>query len=324
MDTKLQKKVSQWGVECLVSLGYVLQNTTPENITDTPWSYLLRYETNRGSIYLKYMPAMFALEPTIMQLLAKQYNINVPVVIGVNYRLHCFLMRDAGITIRALLQENFNEEFIFRVIEQFTSLQVAIEDNVDSLLDIGVPDYRLQQLPNLYNDVLKQKEWFITEGLSECEIRKLVDLSDTVRTLCNKLASYPVKQTIVQPDFNDNNVLFDELTNKVTIIDLGEVVISHPFFSLFNFLWQMEKHHKIAQGSDLYKRIKHACFKRFRAYFATNEDFQDAILVAEVVNNIYILVTYRIFMQVCGRESLLQFGYNKSRELLVNVIMAIK
>ncbi len=49
--------------------------------------------------------------------------------------------------------------------------------------------------------------------------------------LCKKLSDYSIKQTIVQPDFNDNNTLIDNVSN-ITTIDLGEIVISHPFFSL--------------------------------------------------------------------------------------------
>ncbi len=56
------------------------------------------------------------------------------------------------------------------------------------------------------------------------------------------------------------------------MIDLGEIAISHPFFSLLNMLLQIKKHHGLTEEDDAYVRIRNACLKNFKA----NENVLDA------------------------------------------------
>ena len=92
----LHKEIIQWGCKCLTSLGYTLKSSLPEKVLNTPWSYLVRFETSDGHIYLKQTPELFALEPTIIKILHDQFYASVPTVIGQNTELNCFLMKDAG------------------------------------------------------------------------------------------------------------------------------------------------------------------------------------------------------------------------------------
>lgn len=39
-----------------------------------------------------------------------------------------------------------------------------------------------------------------------------------------------------------DNILINDKTQNITFIDLGEIVISHPFFSLIGCLRQTKKH----------------------------------------------------------------------------------
>ena len=63
--------------------------------------------------------------------------------------------------------------------------------------------------------------------------------------LCKKLDDDAIPSCIVQSDFHDNNIVIDEVSKKLTFIDLGEVVISHPFFSLVGCLEQAVRHHAL-------------------------------------------------------------------------------
>lgn len=273
-------------------------------IVKTPWSKVLEINTGNEIIYIKQTPEMFSLELKIIQFLEEGFNAPVPQVMAKNDNLNCFLMKNAGIILREVLRQDFIEELLFKTIEQFTLLQIEVADHVNTLLEMGVPDYRLEQIPNLYIHLIQQKDLLIAEGLSETEINWLEEMTATVYKLCKQLAGYSVKQTIVQPDFNDNNTLVDEQKQKITIIDLGEIVISHPFFSLLNFLHQMKKHHGLTEKDGLYLRLKDACFKNYKCCFASNEDFQDALAAAKLVNIISALVYQDRFMRACGKENL--------------------
>ncbi|HAU1107355.1 TPA: aminoglycoside phosphotransferase family protein [Legionella pneumophila] len=315
-NDNLNKEIIKWGCTYLSSHNYTLKSNQPENVLNTPWSYVVRFETSDGYIYLKHTPALFALEPTIIQILQEQFHASVPIVIARNTELNCFLMKDAGKPLREILKQKFDEALLCRAIDQFTSLQMAVADRVDVFLDIGVPDYRLDKLSGLYNELISQKDLLEAEGLTEVEISKLESLLPSVSNLCKKLSDFSIKQTIVQPDFNDNNTLIDDASKKITIIDLGEIVISHPFFSLLNCLEQIKKHHGLTDKDDTYQRIKDTCFKNYMHFFESKEHFLDAFTTAQLLSGVYgISYQYR-FMIACGKEQLISFQHWRLSNLL--------
>ena len=225
-------------------------------------------------------------------------------------------MKDAGKPLREILKKKFDATLLYKAIDQFTSLQIAAADHVDVFLDIGVPDYRLNKLPGLYKKLISQKDLLIAEGLSEIEINKLGTFLPNILDLCKKLSSYGIKETIVQPDFNDNNTLIDDISHAITIIDLGEIVISHPFFSLLNCLQQIKKHHGLTDTDNMYLSIKDACFKKYKHFFKSKDHLSDAFNTAQYLSDVYaISYSYR-FMIACGREKLISFQHWKLGSLL--------
>ncbi len=323
-NDNLNKEIIQWGCKQLLSLGYTLKSNLPENVINTPWSYLVRFETTDGYVYLKQTPELFALEREIIQILHDQFHASVPTVIAHSAELNCFLMKDAGRSLREILKKKFDEALLCRAIEQFTSLQISVAERVDVFLDISVPDYRLDKLPGLYKELISQHDLLIAEGLSEVEISKLEALLPKISNLCKKMSDYSIKQTIVQPDFNDNNTLIDDKSQAITIIDLGEIVISHPFFSLLNCLEQIKKHHGLTDNDDTYLRIKDACFKNYMNFFDSKEHLSDALKIAQLLHMVYgISYQYR-FMMACGKERLMSFQHWKLSNLLKEFIALCK
>jgi len=294
-------EIIQWGCQSLLFHGYSLISNLPEIIQNTPWSYVVRFTTNDGYIYLKHTPELLALEPAIIQILQDQFHAHVPKVIAHNTELHCFLMKDAGKSLRVILKQKFDEVLVCKAVDQFTLLQIAVANRIDIFLDIGVPDWRLDKLPDLYKQLLSQKDTLIEDGLSEIEMSKLEELLPTIIHLCKKLSGYSIKQTMVQPDFNDNNSLIDEKLQKITIIDLGEIAISHPFFSLINYLYVIKKHHALTDTDDVYLRIKDACLKNYMN-FESKKHLLDAFEIASILISIYgALCGYRL-MIACDKS----------------------
>lgn len=323
-NDNLNNQIIQWGCNCLLSLGYTLKSRIPENVLNTPWSYLVRFETSDGYIYLKHTPELFALEPTIIQILHDQFHASVPTVIAHNAALNCFLMKDAGQSLREILKKKFDVELLCRAIEQFTTLQIAVAGRIDIFLDIGFPDYRLDKLPGLYEELISKKDLLMDDGLSAGEMNQLEALLPTVFNLCKKLSDYSVKQTIVQPDFNDNNTLINDISRDITIIDLGEIVISHPFFSLINCLEQIKKHHALTEEDATYLKIKDACFKNYMNFFESKEHLSAAVATAQLLHVVYgISYQYR-FMIACGKEKLMAFHHWKLSNLLRGFIALCK
>lgn len=315
-NDNLHNEIIQWGCNSLLALGYTLKNQIPEKVLNTPWSYLVRFETSDGYLYLKNTPELFALEPTIIQILHDQFHASVPIVIAHDASLNCFLMKDAGQSLRGILKKKFDVDLLCRAIEQFTSLQIVVAERVDIFLDIGVPDYRLDKLPGLYEELVSKKDLLIEDGLSSEEITQLKALISTVSNLCIKLSDYFIKQTIVQPDFNDNNTLINDLSQDITIIDLGEIVISHPFFSLLNCLEQVKKHYALTYVDGTYLKIKDACFQNYMNFFESKEHLSAAIAVAQLLHLVYGIVYQYRFMIACGKGKLMSFQHWKLNALL--------
>lgn len=305
-NDNLNKEVIQWGCKILTSHGYTLKSHLPENVKNTPWSYVVRFATSDGYIYLKHTPNLLALEASITQILHDQFHAAVPVVIANNAELHCFLMKDAGRPLREILKKQFDAALLCKAIDQFTSIQLAVADHINIFLDMGVPDWRLDKLPGLYQQLLTQKDILRADGLSEIEMRKLETLLPTVANLCKKLSDYAIPQTIVQCDFHDNNMLVDDRTQNITLIDLGEIVISHPFFSLVGCLRQAKFHHTLTEEDDAYLRLRDASLKNYMTVETTQHTL-DAFTIVQILWFIYeALAQYRLWV-ACDEAKFLSF-----------------
>ncbi|MCC5016045.1 MULTISPECIES: phosphotransferase [unclassified Legionella] len=305
-NKNLNEEIIQWGCNYLASHRYRLKSTQPEHVQNTPWSYVVRFITSDGYIYLKHTPPLLALEPLITNILHDQFHASVPEVIAVNAELNCFLMKDAGRPLREILKKRFDPILLCKSIEQFTSIQLAVSSNVDNFLDIGVPDWRLDKLPVLYQQLLSQKDLLMEDGLSEIERNELESLLPTIIHLCKKLSNYSLKQTLVQCDFHDNNILISDLSQTITFIDLGEIVISHPFFSLVGCLRQAMFHHALTKEDDIYLRLLDACLKNYLAFESKSHLF-DAFDIAQLLWFIYeALAQYRLRI-ACDEARFLSF-----------------
>lgn len=246
---------------------------------------------------------MLALEASIIQILHDQFHVSVPEVIGHHAELNCFLMKDAGRTLREILKQQFDATLFCKAIEQFTSMQLAVADHVHIFLDIGVPDWRLDKFPDLYMQLLSQKEILIADGLAEKEISELEKLLPKVSNLCQKLSDYAIKPSIVQPDFNDNNTLIADRSRNITMIDLGEIAISHPFFSLINCLKQAKKHHALTNDDDVYLQLMDACLKNYMI-FESKKRLLDAFAIADILYFIYWAIANYRLMIACDQSKL--------------------
>lgn len=294
----------QWGSDYLRSHGQTLKINQAEIVQNTPWSFVARFATSDGHIYLKQTPRLLGLEPVIIQTLRSQFHAPVPVIIEHNAKLNCFLMRDAGSSLRTILKQKFNPNLLCAAIDEFSAVQMSVADHIDVFLAIGVPDWRLDKLPDLYQQLLAKKTLLIADGLSELDIDKLETLVPTVAFLCEKLSRYAIKQSIVQPDFNDNNTLIDKLSQVITICDLGEITISHPFFSLLNCLHVLRKHHALTAEDAIYLQIQAACFKNY-LQFESKTHLLEAFSLAHPLFFIYGALANERLSNACDKARLL-------------------
>ncbi len=315
----MMDEVIQWSCHYLLSRGMILKSHQPEVVQDKPWSYVVRFETTDGYIYLKHTPKLIALEAEITQILHDQFHASVPEIIAHNPELSCFLMKDAGRPLREILKKKFDVNLLCQAIQLFTSIQIHVSDHLETFLDIGVPDWRLDKIPDLFEQFLMQKNLLIKDGLTENEISELKNLLPAISTACKKLASYSVKPSIVQPDFHDNNLLINDLSGKITLIDLGEITISHPFFSLLTCLHQVKKHHGLTENDKKYQEIIAACLQNF-INVESKENLLEAFSYAKTLWLVYGALAGDRLMKACGEEKLQLFQPGRLVESLKQLL----
>lgn len=278
-----------------------------------------RFTTTQGAIYLKHTPDQLALEAPIFSLLHDRYQINVPKVIAYSSALKAFLMLDAGRCLRDVLTRQFDISLLIKAINQFTSVQITMADHVSDLLKMGVPDWRLDQLPTIYAEMLSQYDLLTEAGLSEHEIKSLKLLQPTLEKLCEQLSAFTIAPSIVQPDFHDNNIVINEDTGKISFIDLGEIVISHPFFSFIGCLYQIDKHHGITDQGTSYQQLIDD-WQRAYTDRESKANICDALRIAKRLYNFYWpLSGYRLLV-ACNPVNLHAFQPNKLAYSLRKII----
>lgn len=249
----------EWSINALEIAGFHIEDISPETIQDTPWSKVCRFRTDKGYAYLKITPSALSIEPNVIQLLRNKFNANVPIIIAANQEHDCFLMNDAGMQLHEYFKIGFDAEILISTLQQYSTLQISSMNAIDAFLDIGVPDWRLEKLPKLYLDLIERENLLIDEGLSMAELNKLKMLASKLNDICDRLSQYQIINAFSHADFHPKNILIDKNTQKTTVIDLGEVVISHPFYSLHNCLHMAKENFSLSDTQ--YHLILESCLE---------------------------------------------------------------
>jgi len=256
MDNSAQ--TTQWALGSLEATDFEVVGAM-EPVQQTPWSRVTRILTTSGYVYLKTTTAGLALEPVIMHMLASQQHAPVPQVIALNRNLNCFLMSDCGQPLHNLLKQDFKPQLLIQALIKYTHIQNTAVMQVRAFLRLGLPDWRLRQLPGIYEQLLQREAFLRNDGLTAQELKNLYRMSYKFADLCNKLSEYDIPETLDHCDFHDNNILIDRITGSLTIIDWGETVITQPFFSVLTCMDNLRRHYSIKEEDSVYIALREVC-----------------------------------------------------------------
>ncbi len=278
----------EWAGNYLLDNGYVTKGV-PEPIRAMPWSKVSCFSTSEGSVFLKQMAAPFALEPTLIKTLSEWDIDNVPKVIADNKALYCFLMKDAGQPLRNHQKDGLQLDLFCKALKIYAHIQIKAVKQVEALLLIGIPDWRVVKLPDLYQQLINQEDVLQTDGLTLPEIKVLKGLQDKVSDLCELLSGYKIPETIDHVDFHDNNILIKD--GYLTIADWGDAVISHPFFSLASCLNSARRNHDLQETDGRYEILKNAYLDNWLA-FAPKDQLLEAFQLAKRLRKIQVALNF--------------------------------
>jgi len=166
-----------------------------------------------------------------------------------------------------------------------------MEKHTADLLSLGVPDWRLDKFATLYYQLIKQEQLLLDVGLSKNAIEQLHKLYPVCLKLCNELAQYKIPETIWHCDFHENNMLLNQKTSGISIIDWGETVVTHPFFSLQGCLWQISYFYKIQSTDPIHRELQKQCISQWLNFYSENQLLQ-AFAIAGKLSVIHAALSF--------------------------------
>ncbi|NNM60179.1 MAG: aminoglycoside phosphotransferase family protein [Legionellales bacterium] len=286
----------QWAIHTLKEKGYRIQDTIPETIQCTPWSEVCCFITDQGSIYLKKVPSALSLESEVIKILHEKFHANVPQIIAINQKQNCFLMLDSGVQLYDFFKQGFNAEILIQAMQDYTAVQIMTIGKIDLFLAIGVPDWRLDKLPILYPQLIAQDKLLMNDGITKDELKKLEKLDVQLFSICSQLSNYKIPETLSHCDFHDKNILVNTHTYQTTMIDLGEVAISHPFFSFHNCLYRAKENFALT-GKE-YQQLQEKCFEPWLNLESRAHLFEILLIIEQCWSIHAVLGEYRLIESV--------------------------
>ena len=280
------KQALQWAFQYLASYqaASILRH---QRVVKTSYSVVYKIETTEKKFYLKQIPEAFLIEPMVLTFLNKQGCNNIPHVLAENNDLLCFLMTSCGnVSLRKLFKGKVDLIKLNQGILNYTEIQRLVENKVQQLLSLGIPDWRLNSFASLYYQLIQQDKLLIDDGLTKKEIDLLHQLYPTCIELCEDLSKFMIPETISHCDFHENNMLHDSKTEAINIIDWGETVITHPFFSLSGCLWNILHFNKLNKTDLAYHTLQLQCVAPWLG-FHDEETLLKALKISEQLNGVY-------------------------------------
>jgi hypothetical protein len=197
------------------------------------WSTVMTVPTSDGTLFFKASSALLDYETVLTDYLARFRPEISPELLGIDFKRHWMLMRDAGTPLRHFIRSEKSIALWRDVLPLYVTLQKDMTNHRTQLLALGVMDRRLAKLPALFEDLIVDKSAMLLdqeESLTSDEYARLKDFGPAFGRMCEKLASFGIPETIHHDDFHDGNIFVRP--GKITFTDWGESAVTHPFFTL--------------------------------------------------------------------------------------------
>jgi hypothetical protein len=185
-----------------------------------PWATVIRLPTADGDLFFKANTPQLRHEAVVALQLARRVPDRVPPLIADDLDRGWMIMEDGGRRLREVIAEERDLSRWDDIVEGAADIARAMEPDVDVLLAAGVPDLRLATLPDRYAALVEDS------GIDQ----RFRDAVPRVREMAEELAAYGVTETLQHDDLHDGQVFVRG--DRQLILDWGDCVISHPFFTL--------------------------------------------------------------------------------------------
>lgn len=224
-----------------------------------PWAAVLRVPTSAGSMYFKEAVPYHAQEARLLEILARRRP-ELVTEVEVTGELGRMLMRDAGLQLTALLEQDLDLRYWEEALPLYAELQIETATDADELVAAGALDRRGAALPAIFDELVATQ----AQGLADAEYLELCALAPEVRSFVEEVAAHPVPETIQNDDLTDGSIFIRD--GAYRFLDWGDACVSHPFFTLTVTQRVIEIRHKLPAGSREIGRIRDAYLEPFTRF----------------------------------------------------------
>ncbi len=214
-------------------LGMTQQSRTaePEPVQIRSWGEVWRVPLRAADLYLKIVPPLFAHEIPLTQRLADWFPELLPRLLSTNTERGWLLMHDSGTPLRTRLKQTGDWTLWQKPLEQMAQLQIASIPSVSEILAVKPFDWRLAQLPQCYETLLRAEYEIISvrENFGMNEFARFRELQSQYTAGCRRLTDYGLPETLHHDDFHCQNIYLD--ADHIVFADWGESGVGHPFFT---------------------------------------------------------------------------------------------
>ena len=259
------------------------------------WATALRIPTTDGVVWFKAEQPHHAFEVTLTQLLARAVPQHTAEVVAGDAARGWMLTRDAGTRIRELPDALPQWDAL---LPRYAEIQIAFAERVDELLALGVPDHRLEVMPQQLRRALDDESALLfgsEDGLTEDEHRRIVDGLAEFEDLCRRLAALPIPQSLQHDDLHDGNAFVRG--DDHVIFDWGDSCISHPFHTLAVTLRALAWRNGLAPGGPEVMRLRDAYLEPWTS-IARGDDVELACDLARRTGAVQRALAWHRFAQL--------------------------
>ena len=232
-DPNWQRQAHAW-IRSQTEMNSLLLTGEIEQPHAYAWSTVMRVPTNKGMLFFKATADETIYEIALTEKLAAWFPDCLPELIAVDAARGWMLLRDGGEQLRVLIRPTQDVKPWEPVITRYADLQIELTQHVPEILALGIPDYRLSVLPDLYAQLLADPSSSMIDqekGLASKEYQQ-------VQYLTERFNTFGLPASLNHGDFHDGNVLIKD--GRVTFFDWGDANMTHPFMSLRTFFVSME------------------------------------------------------------------------------------
>jgi Phosphotransferase enzyme family len=222
------------------------------------WSTVLRVPTAGGDLFFKAVAPVHHFEAPLTARLSELQPGRVPDVVDVDSGRGWFLMRDAGLRLRELIESLEDLHHWEGVLPEYARLQLEVAPHADEFLGLGTPDERLDVLPDLLRDLLAKRP----QGLTEDQLRRAEEAVPRFEEMCRELAEDGLPATIQHDDLHDGQVFVRD--GRYVVFDWGDSCVSHPLLSLTVTLRSIAWRLDLEPGGPELLRLRDVYLEPFR------------------------------------------------------------